>query len=360
MYPPTTSESSAGNSSFESSARPSRNRYRSPTATDSVEEDIDTDVLADIEADAMVDEVAVDRDVEAGVDAGVARLISVMVMLMPECSERLEQVLVGFVGIISFIEIPLQRIEDIEIGQRELEARSLIYGGERASLLEQVASLKRSTNMTITRSSMTPKAIKELVNRRVEEALAAYEATRAANALEAESQSQNGSDGDNGNGGNRNGGDGNVSLRSLVTCLGLGFARSFTAPRPHGTYFPTTVILSSLAFYSSSLPLLLVTLFYLLSFSFLLLAYRFLLSYDCFLLATCNKHETYETFYLLLATDYATTFLLANLLRSLAILLHSFTLLLAIFQLSNIPCCCVLMLTRCDQKDLMHAFFFAA
>ncbi|GJV26404.1 hypothetical protein Tco_1379099 [Tanacetum coccineum] len=147
MYPPTTSESSAGNSSSESSAGPSRKRYRSPAATvtssihatralvpshadllpprkrfrdsispeDSVEEDIDTDVLADIEANAMVDEVTVDRDVEAGVDAGVARLISVM------------------------------RIEDIEIGQRELEARSLIYGGERASLLEQVASLERST-----------------------------------------------------------------------------------------------------------------------------------------------------------------------------------------------------------------------
>ncbi|GJU29077.1 reverse transcriptase domain-containing protein [Tanacetum coccineum] len=63
--------------------------------------------------------------------------------------------------------------------------------------------------MTITRSGMTLEAIKELVNRRVEEALAAYEATRAANALEAESQSQNGSDGDNGNGGNGNGGNGN-------------------------------------------------------------------------------------------------------------------------------------------------------
>ncbi|GKB54219.1 hypothetical protein Tco_0904972 [Tanacetum coccineum] len=60
--------------------------------------------------------------------------------------------------------------------------------------------------MTITRSGMTPEAIKELVNRRVEEALAAHEATRAANALETENQSQNGSDGDsgNGNGGNKN------------------------------------------------------------------------------------------------------------------------------------------------------------
>ncbi|GKE15697.1 hypothetical protein Tco_1423274 [Tanacetum coccineum] len=56
---------------------------------------------------------------------------------------------------------------------------------------------------------MTPKAIEELVNRRVEEALAAYEATHATNALEAENQSQNGSDGDNGNGGNGNGRDGN-------------------------------------------------------------------------------------------------------------------------------------------------------
>ncbi|GKF58907.1 hypothetical protein Tco_0175693, partial [Tanacetum coccineum] len=41
------------------------------------------------------------------------------------------------------------------------------------------------------------------------EALAAYEATRAANALEIESQSQNGSEGDNGNNGNGNGGNGN-------------------------------------------------------------------------------------------------------------------------------------------------------
>ncbi|GKG40244.1 hypothetical protein Tco_0467021, partial [Tanacetum coccineum] len=64
-------------------------------------------------------------------------------------------------------------------------------------------------NMTITHSGITLVAIEELVNQRVEEALAAYEATRAANALEAESQSQNGSDDENGNSGNGNGGDGN-------------------------------------------------------------------------------------------------------------------------------------------------------
>ncbi|GJU71352.1 reverse transcriptase domain-containing protein [Tanacetum coccineum] len=73
--------------------------------------------------------------------------------------------------------------------------------------------------MTITRSGMTPEAIEELINQRVEEVLTAHEATRAANALEAENQSQNGNDsgngngdngyGENGNGENGNGGNGN-------------------------------------------------------------------------------------------------------------------------------------------------------
>ncbi|GJY01277.1 reverse transcriptase domain-containing protein [Tanacetum coccineum] len=65
--------------------------------------------------------------------------------------------------------------------------------------------------MTITRSGITPEAIEELVNRRVEEALAAHEATRAANALKAENQSQNASDGDNRNSENENGGNGNLN-----------------------------------------------------------------------------------------------------------------------------------------------------
>ncbi|GJW50051.1 hypothetical protein Tco_0091402 [Tanacetum coccineum] len=56
---------------------------------------------------------------------------------------------------------------------------------------------------------MTPEAIEELIAQRVAEALANYEATRSANALEAKSQSQNSNDGNNGNGGNRNGGNGN-------------------------------------------------------------------------------------------------------------------------------------------------------
>ncbi|GJX46378.1 hypothetical protein Tco_0271568 [Tanacetum coccineum] len=246
---------------------PPRKRFRdSISPEDCVEENIHTDVLEDIEADAMADEVAVDRDVEARVNAGIGMEVDVGVnvedevkssnrgtmevgvdvvsginildgMLMLDVVEHLEQVDEGLQDIYDHvIEIPLQRIEDIKMGQRELEARSLIDGGERDSLLEQVASLERINarlqgtmmmeraradrrletfaNMTITRSGITLEAIEELVNQRVEEALAAYEATRAVNALEAKSQSQNSSDGDNGNGGNGNGGEGNGGDRN--------------------------------------------------------------------------------------------------------------------------------------------------
>ncbi|GJU46077.1 hypothetical protein Tco_1203343 [Tanacetum coccineum] len=154
MYPPMTSESSAGDSFSDSSAGPSRKRCRSPAATvtssihasralvpsradllpprkrfrdsispeDSVEEDIDTDVLADIEADATAgcgwkDEVKgeVESSDRGTMDVGV-------------------DVVIG-------IDIP---DEDIKTGQKDLEARSLIVGGERVSLLDQVASLERS------------------------------------------------------------------------------------------------------------------------------------------------------------------------------------------------------------------------
>ncbi|GJT07601.1 putative reverse transcriptase domain-containing protein [Tanacetum coccineum] len=122
MYPPTTSESSAGDSSSESSAGPSRKRCRSPAAIvtssihatralvpscanllpprkrfrdsisleDSVKEDIDTDVLEDIEADATAVEVAVDRDVMAEVDAGIDMEVDVEVDVEDEVEDEVE------------------------------------------------------------------------------------------------------------------------------------------------------------------------------------------------------------------------------------------------------------------------------
>ncbi|GJX70494.1 putative reverse transcriptase domain-containing protein [Tanacetum coccineum] len=227
MYPPMTSESSAGDSSSESSTGPSCKRCRSPAATvtssihvtralvpsradllpprkrfrdfisleDSVEEDINMDVLEDIKAAAMTVKVVVDRDVVAGVDAGIDMEVDVRVDVEDEVESSDRGTMEVGVDVAARIDIldamvMPNVVEHLE--QVKLESRGLIAGGERASFLEQVASLKR-----------------KLVNRRVEEALAAYEATRAANALEAESQSQNGSDDDNGNGRNGNCGDGN-------------------------------------------------------------------------------------------------------------------------------------------------------
>ncbi|GJV80047.1 hypothetical protein Tco_1515917 [Tanacetum coccineum] len=231
---------------------PPHKRFKdSISSEDSIEEDINADVLANIEADVMAIKVTSDMDVEAGVDAGIGI----------EIKDDIEDKDEGEAE--HFMEIPLQRVEDIETGQRQLEAKGLIASGGRDGLLDHVAALEKSNTklqdtlrmesvradrlrrrmgfmedelrhihrfcyynrlrfrrleafviMTITRSSMTPKEITELINQRVAEALAIYEATRAVE-LVVESQSQNGDDGDNENsGGNRNGngkgnGDGN-------------------------------------------------------------------------------------------------------------------------------------------------------
>nr|GEV56368.1 hypothetical protein [Tanacetum cinerariifolium] len=154
-------------------------RWRdSISSEDSVEKDIDTDVLEDIEADAMAFEVAIDRDLKAGVDTGIGMEVDVGVdveeevedevessdrgtievgvemvavinipdgMHMSDAVECLEQVEEGLQDIYEHVmEMPLQRIKDIETRQRELEVRSLIAGRERASLLKQVVSLERS------------------------------------------------------------------------------------------------------------------------------------------------------------------------------------------------------------------------
>ncbi|GJU65183.1 putative reverse transcriptase domain-containing protein [Tanacetum coccineum] len=104
---------------------------------------------------------------------------------------------------------------DIREDKEEFEAEDSAGGTMEIDVIHGLLSLKTAKrivggwDMTITCSGMTPEAIEELITQRVAEALANYEATHAANALEAESQSQNGGDGDNRNGGNRNSRNGN-------------------------------------------------------------------------------------------------------------------------------------------------------
>ncbi|GJT62560.1 putative reverse transcriptase domain-containing protein [Tanacetum coccineum] len=202
-----------------------------------------------------------DEEFEAEASAADTREIVVDPLAIGDSSESsrggipdLEDTIYDIVHYMS--EVRIDRITEIETTQRQLETSQLVASGERASLVERIGSLRLEylkvramlsierdrvdslrwhmalsqeefrqvrrdrddtrrrlrrleSTMTITRSSMTPEAIEELVNRRVEEALSAYEEARVANALEAKNQSQNGSDDDNENGGNGDGGNGN-------------------------------------------------------------------------------------------------------------------------------------------------------
>ncbi|GJZ06339.1 F-box protein PP2-A12-like protein [Tanacetum coccineum] len=102
------------------------------------------------------------------------------------------------------------------------------------------------------------------------------------------------------------------NLPCLLTCDNL-LLLSFFCWYCLVFFFSFMIILSSLAFCSSSLPLLLVIFFYLLSFSFLLLANRLLLADSC--LSTLAFLRLFLVCYLLqtrnylLATDFVTTFL---------------------------------------------------
>ncbi|GJZ05910.1 hypothetical protein Tco_0539703 [Tanacetum coccineum] len=202
MYPLTTSESSAGDSSSESSARPSRKRYRSPTVTvtspipasgalvptradllppgkrfrysispeGSTEEEIDADVFTDIEEDTAAAEAAAGMDVEARIDASIGieadvgvvseaesgaistvemdRVIEPVVTDdidepasenypdMVSADETREVMQMGLDVALQVLydhmqEISVGRIVDIEVGQRQLEADSMIASGER-------------------------------------------------------------------------------------------------------------------------------------------------------------------------------------------------------------------------------------
>ncbi|GKE73652.1 hypothetical protein Tco_1535693 [Tanacetum coccineum] len=165
------------------SAGPSRKRCRSPTTIVPLSIPVSgalvpthadlllPHVLADIQTDTAAVKVAADIDVKAWVDTSigieieddiededeveaesndrgtmevgvdvVARIDIPDGMLMLNAMEHLEQVEEVVHDIYGHImEIPLQRVEDIEMGQRQLEAESLVASGERVGLLDHVA-----------------------------------------------------------------------------------------------------------------------------------------------------------------------------------------------------------------------------
>ncbi|GJY82392.1 putative reverse transcriptase domain-containing protein, partial [Tanacetum coccineum] len=220
-YPPSTSESSLGSSSERSldssspSSRPSRKRCRSPTASvpspthvsrliaptpadllppcksEGVvahpEDSIDMGVKIDA-SDVRED----DEEFEAEASTADTREITINPLAIGDSSESSRGGIPNFEDTIYDIvyymsEVRIYRITEIETTQRRLETSYI----ER----DRIESLR--WHMALSQEEFR------------QEALAAYEATRASNALEAENQSQNGSDGDNGNGGDGNGKNGN-------------------------------------------------------------------------------------------------------------------------------------------------------
>ncbi|GJY25689.1 hypothetical protein Tco_0400415 [Tanacetum coccineum] len=104
----------------------------------SIKEDIDAYVLADI-------------DIDAGVDSGIGMEVGVKVVRESGEEYEAESSAKGTVEIgmdrdlyDHMREIPIDRITGIEVGQRQLEADSLIASRERASLLHHVATLERN------------------------------------------------------------------------------------------------------------------------------------------------------------------------------------------------------------------------
>nr|GEY11870.1 retrotransposon protein, putative, Ty3-gypsy subclass [Tanacetum cinerariifolium] len=199
-------------------------------------------------ADATVVEAAVDKDVEAGINAGIGMEVDVRIDVEEEVEEDVESnnrgtIEVG-VDMDAGIDIPdgmlmpdaVERLEQLKAGQliasreraglsnrtRSLERENLKFRALLSIERDRVDNLRRHMALSqeefcyvrrdrddtrrrlrrlesfVERRLRFP--IEELVNRRMEEALASYEEARAANAFEAKNQSQNGSDGDNRNG----------------------------------------------------------------------------------------------------------------------------------------------------------------
>nr|GEW24064.1 hypothetical protein [Tanacetum cinerariifolium] len=226
LYPPTTSESSPDSSSkrlldsSSPSTGPYRKRCRSPTTlvpSSTTVLRLIAPVVADLPPhkrfkDSYSSKVSGKEHMEMGTaNAETVAYLSISEGVGAHTEDGID---LGVEVATSDIREDEDKFEAedyrFKTAQRQLKAGQLEASRERVGLADRV----RSRTMTITHSGMTPEVIDELINRRVEEVLAAYEETRAANAPEAESQSQNGSDGDNGNGGNengvnRNGGNGN-------------------------------------------------------------------------------------------------------------------------------------------------------
>ncbi|GJU71350.1 reverse transcriptase domain-containing protein [Tanacetum coccineum] len=205
-YPPTTSESSLGSSSersFDSSSpssRLSRKRCRShtasvpsPTYVSSGKEHIEVDT-ADPEALA---DVGISEGVVAHPEDGVGMGFEIAASDVKENDEE-------FKAEASVVDTRKIAVDPLVINDSSESSRGGIPDLE-DTIYDIVYYMSKVRIDRITKIETTQRQLETKALAAHEETRIAHEATRTANALEAENQSQNGSDDDNRNGGNRDG-----------------------------------------------------------------------------------------------------------------------------------------------------------
>ncbi|GJW96660.1 putative reverse transcriptase domain-containing protein [Tanacetum coccineum] len=228
LYPPTTSESSSG----DSSERPltfSIFNYAGPllqvdsysfeasieedTEVDPIETEVDIELVLEIRLRLVIDPMSaliVEEEIvePAGEDSsGSSGTRDGIVRSFEDMPIDLDDAVRDFYHHMS--EVRIDRIVGIETVQRRLEADQLIARGQRVSMIERIDSLRLENptrTMTNTRSGMTPAAIEEMINQRVD---AALEARRVNRDLKLGNGNDNGGGDGNGNGNGNGTGNGN-------------------------------------------------------------------------------------------------------------------------------------------------------
>nr|GEW75171.1 putative reverse transcriptase domain-containing protein [Tanacetum cinerariifolium] len=209
IYLPTTSESLAEDSSSESSVGPSRKRCRSLAAivTSSIHA---TRALVPSRADLLpprmrfMDSISPEDNVEEDIDTDVDVGVDVKDEVEDEVKSSDKGTMEIGVDVVAKIHIPdgILIPDDVEhLEHKDLEARSLIAGGERASLLDQVLSLER-INARLQGTMMMERARANRFRRRMSFMKSKIWQIR--------------SDGDNENGENRNPNEDNKGARPIA------------------------------------------------------------------------------------------------------------------------------------------------
>ncbi|GJX86000.1 reverse transcriptase domain-containing protein [Tanacetum coccineum] len=195
----------------------------SPAAMESIKEDIDADVLADIEAHTVATEAAIAIEVCTRVAVSVGVEVDTGLGMGIEVGREDKEEYKAELSARGTFEIGVDRVIELVLGVDV--AVQQLYDHMHAVLINRIRDIEagqRQLIMTNTRFRRTRAAIEEMINRRMAEVLEAYEANKNLGPIvESDDEHGNGdgnrggnskgdgNGGDNGNGGVNDNGNGN-------------------------------------------------------------------------------------------------------------------------------------------------------